>query len=92
MEGSCLKKDYKKEEKIKKEIDSLRNRYNIIKVLLNESEEKWEITHEPTKQWLYRLKLYSGEVEDICEEYDYEIIHLVIKQHDHTRKYEVCGN
>lgn len=65
--------EYKsKGKKLKNTIDALKIRYNTIKVLLTESEEKWEITHKPTKQWLYNLKLYSTDVEDLCEEYDYE--------------------
>lgn len=86
-----FKKEYsKKKEEIKNKIDSLKFHYNTIKVLLKESEEKWEITHQPTKQWLYYLKLYSSEVEDLYEEYDYELFRLSIKQQSYTKDHKVC--
>lgn len=83
------KEEYMEKEKIlNNKIASLKIQNNQIKVVLTESEEKWEITRNPTKQWLYRLKLYSADVEDLCEEYDYEIFHL--RQHDHSMEYKVC--
>lgn len=94
MEDNSLENnEYKaKEERIKREVGSLKIRYNLIKGVFKEAEEKWEITHEPARQWLYRLKLYSSEVENLYEEYDYEIFRRNIKQDaDHIKKNKVCN-